>query len=158
MKKCKFCREHALLREETDSSRFFCSKPCQWLHYTLTGSVITQDTIRDVWAKMIRDVPVERVATILKTDQLMQKLCMKPEFFRLYYQRNKDQVVQRTISLIRSYDPEALWWIYLILDDNPEFQRTYVILYAARTRNQELLDRFQLTPHEVKMVERERQE
>lgn len=156
MNKCKFCQDRALLCEQTNPSRVFCSKPCQWLHYTLTGAeVITQSTISDVWDKMIRDVPVERVATILKTDELMQKLCKTPEFFQLYYQRNKDQVVERTIGLVRANDPEAMWWLPFILKENPDFQRQYVILYAAGTKNHGLLSRYQLTPHEAKMAERE---
>lgn len=153
---CSFCHTPALLYENGASKRPFCSRPCQWLQYHLTGNSIDARTVRDIWEKISRDVTLEQLYRILETNEMMRSVCNSPHFRRMYYERNKDQVVQHLIQELPCFGRTALDWLDFVLRDNSNFQRTNVILYAAHHGLVELLTRYpNLNEVERRMATRE---
>lgn len=153
--RCVFCHESAQLCEKVAPNRPYCSKPCQWLEYHLTGDYINRDTVQEVWQKVVRDVPLERLYNIVQTNEMMRTLCQSAEFRRMYYERNKDQVVAHLREQLPRFSPTVNDWLTLVLEDNPNFDRRNVILYAARYGRLDVLHRYTLTNMERRLALRE---
>lgn len=153
--KCLFCHEKALLCEKVSPDRSFCSKPCQWLDYHLTGDYINNSTVKQIWEKVARDVPLERLYTIVQTNEMMRTVCQSSEFRRMYYEHNKEQVVVHLKQELPRFSPTVNDWLTLVLKDNPDFERKNVILYAARYGRVDVLHNYTLTDLERRMALRE---